>query len=104
MLEPTQSPVTLRDRRLRLPAAAANLDFAASALHQIATGARRIRGIRANADVAQLVEHFTRNEGVPGSNPGVGSEMNYLRIGVFCGRPLKSRFWPRGPFRVHQLP
>ena len=25
------------------------------------------------ADVAQLVEHFTRNEGVPGSNPGVGS-------------------------------
>ena len=24
------------------------------------------------ADVAQLVEHFTRNEGVPGSNPGVG--------------------------------
>ena len=27
---------------------------------------------RALADVAQLVEHFTRNEGVPGSNPGVG--------------------------------
>ena len=27
----------------------------------------------ANADVAQLVEHFTRNEGVPGSSPGVGS-------------------------------
>jgi hypothetical protein len=25
------------------------------------------------ADVAQLVEHFTRNEGVPGSSPGVGS-------------------------------
>ena len=24
------------------------------------------------ADVAQLVEHFTRNEGVTGSNPGVG--------------------------------
>ena len=24
------------------------------------------------ADVAQLVEHFTRNEGVPGSSPGVG--------------------------------
>ena len=24
------------------------------------------------AGVAQLVEHFTRNEGVPGSNPGVG--------------------------------
>jgi hypothetical protein len=27
----------------------------------------------ATADVAQLVEHFTRNEGVPGSSPGVGS-------------------------------
>ena len=25
-----------------------------------------------HADVAQLVEHFTRNEGVPGSSPGVG--------------------------------
>jgi hypothetical protein len=24
------------------------------------------------ADVAQLAEHFTRNEGVPGSSPGVG--------------------------------
>ena len=27
------------------------------------------------ADVAQLVEHFTRNEGVPGSSPGVGSSI-----------------------------
>src|SRR3954470_3264341 len=27
----------------------------------------------APADVAQLVEHFTRNEGVRGSNPRVGS-------------------------------
>ncbi len=30
------------------------------------------RKLPANADVAQLVEHFTRNEGVPGSSPGVG--------------------------------
>src|SRR5437867_5230809 len=29
--------------------------------------------VKAPADVAQLVEHFTRNEGVPGSSPGVGS-------------------------------
>ena len=29
---------------------------------------------RRTADVAQLVEHFTRNEGVPGSSPGVGSQ------------------------------
>ena len=28
--------------------------------------------LRHPADVAQLVEHFTRNEGVPGSSPGVG--------------------------------
>ena len=28
--------------------------------------------VRDPADVAQLVEHFTRNEGVPGSSPGVG--------------------------------
>ena len=34
-----------------------------------------------NADVAQLVEHFTRNEGVPGSSPGVGS------------RPLAANSW-----------
>src|SRR5205823_1722879 len=35
------------------------------------------------ADVAQLVEHFTRNEGVPGSSPGVGSR--------FPGRRPRSR-------------
>ena len=33
-----------------------------------------IDSIGEDADVAQLVEHFTRNEGVPGSSPGVGSE------------------------------
>ena len=32
------------------------------------------------ADVAQLVEHFTRNEGVPGSNPGVGSGAGRLLL------------------------
>src|SRR5215213_8504232 len=44
------------------------------------------------ADVAQLVEHFTRNEGVPGSNPGVG----------FQEVPHSARFWPGGP--LHGLP
>jgi hypothetical protein len=34
------------------------------------------------ADVAQLVEHFTRNEGVPGSSPGVGSEIKHLLKGT----------------------
>jgi hypothetical protein len=32
----------------------------------------RVSARRAVADVAQLVEHFTRNEGVSGSNPLVG--------------------------------
>ncbi len=39
-------------------------------------GQSSLRGKRltyiGRADVAQLVEHFTRNEGVPGSSPGVG--------------------------------
>src|SRR3954466_7176227 len=34
---------------------------------------RRATVLVLDADVAQLVEHFTRNEGVPGSSPGVGS-------------------------------
>ncbi len=33
---------------------------------------------RPYADVAQLVEHFTRNEGVRGSNPRVGSRLGYV--------------------------
>jgi hypothetical protein len=33
---------------------------------------RRGASIRGRADVAQLVEHFTRNEGVRGSSPRVG--------------------------------
>ena len=37
------------------------------------------------ADVAQLVEHFTRNEGVPGSNPGVGLRSR-VAIGTFAER------------------
>jgi hypothetical protein len=35
------------------------------------------------ADVAQLVEHFTRNEGVPGSSPGVGSGESPAKSRVF---------------------
>src|SRR3954447_834138 len=48
--------------------------------------ARRNRGPillewAAHAGVAQLVEHFIRNEGVPGSSPGVGSQMRFLLHG-----------------------
>jgi hypothetical protein len=63
-----------RERQLRLPPAAADQDFAAPVQPETGPGSRKIREIPANADVAQLVEHFTRNEGVPGSSPGVGSK------------------------------
>src|SRR5439155_8760864 len=47
------------------------------------------------ADVAQLVEHFTRNEGVPGSSPGVGLvEPGEIR---HTGRPSSRRLSDRPP-------
>jgi hypothetical protein len=46
---------------------------------------------RPAADVAQLVEHFTRNEGVRGSNPRVGFEEEARTRGP----PLFS--WPSFP-------
>jgi len=45
------------------------------------------------ADVAQLVEHFTRNEGVRGSNPRVGS------LASLGGRVRALRFWSVAPAR-----
>src|SRR6202035_5828372 len=62
-----------QNRQVRLPHAEADLNFAAPLQHQTRQRSRKIQEIPANADVAQLVEHFTRNEGVPGSSPGVGS-------------------------------
>jgi hypothetical protein len=59
--------------RLPLPRAATDRDFAAPVQPKTGPKRRRYEEIPANADVAQLVEHFTRNEGVPGSIPGVGS-------------------------------
>ena len=44
---------------------------------------------RRRADVAQLVEHFTRNEGVPGSSPGVGfpaARAGPAVLGIQAGR------------------
>src|SRR5450755_2430813 len=61
-------------RQLRLRAAEADRNFAAPLQHQTRQRKPKIQEVPANADVAQLVEHFTRNEGVPGSSPGVGSE------------------------------
>ena len=67
-----RSPVTRRERRLRLPAAAVDRDFAAPA--QPETGQRRPESpeIPANALLAQLVEHFHGKEGVVGSSPTEG--------------------------------
>jgi hypothetical protein len=47
--------------------------------------ARTRRYSRSPADVAQLVEHFTRNEGVPGSSPGVG----FLDLQAFSARAAR---------------
>jgi hypothetical protein len=69
-------------RRVRLPHAEADLNFAAPLQHQTRQRRRKIQEIPASADVAQLVEHFTRNEGVPGSSPGVGFRKS-LVIGHF---------------------
>lgn len=76
MLEGGTAPPTAYERlraRLRLTEAAADRDSAAPAQLR-AGGQKEDPEIPANADVAQLVEHFTRNEGVPGSSPGVGSQ------------------------------
>jgi hypothetical protein len=73
-----------RGRRLRLPGAAIDHDFAAPVQPKIGPGTRKIREIPANADVAQLVEHFTRNEGVPGSSPGVGFGRNSCKGALFA--------------------
>jgi hypothetical protein len=61
-------------RQLRLRAAEVDRDFAAPLQHQTRQQKPKIQEIPANADVAQLVEHFTRNEGVRGSSPRVGSQ------------------------------
>ena len=46
--------------------------FAAAGQPETALGRRRIQEVSASADVAQLVEHFTRNEGLPGSRRRLG--------------------------------
>src|SRR3954466_5459435 len=54
-------------------------------LSVVASASRNIafcRQFAVRADVAQLVEHFTRNEGVGGSSPPVGS------TGSPCNRPV----------------
>src|ERR1700751_5780992 len=47
-------------------------DSPAPAQHRLGAKAGSNHKFPANADVAQLVEHFTRNEGVRGSSPRVG--------------------------------
>jgi hypothetical protein len=49
------------------------------------------------AGVAQLVEHFSRKEGVPGSSPGVGflSEPNTLPFRVAFRGSVRWKKWKR---------
>ena len=54
--------------------------------HTPASGARRAPDtLRPRADVAQLVERFTRNEGVRGSIPGVGFPYRASKNHSFAG-------------------
>jgi hypothetical protein len=55
-------------RQLRLRGAEVDRNSAAPLQHQTWQRWGRTQGIPANADVAQLVEHFTRNVSVPGLN------------------------------------
>ena len=80
-------------RRVRLPHAEADLNFAAPLQHQTRQRSRKIQEIPANADVAQLVEHFTRNEGVPGSIPGVGSSEVFTFAPWVCSRLGRTEAW-----------
>ena len=72
-------------RSLRLPAAGIDRDLQPPWRPRVNGGPRQSWEIPANADVAQLVEHFTRNEGVPGSSPGVGSRES-VEFGGFRSR------------------
>ena len=84
-------------RQLRLRTAEADRNFAAPLQHQTRQRWGRTQEIPANADVAQLVEHFTRNEGVPGSSPGVGSRrssrLKACDVHVCIGRIRRECAW-----------
>ena len=57
-----------------------------------------VASIRRRADVAQLVEHFTRNEGVRGSSPRVGfkspANRQFLHFELACETQNMSRICP----------
>src|SRR2546421_7928482 len=56
----------------------------------MAAGGRTRATDSRDADVAQLVEHFTRNEGVRGSSPRVGFE-EFLQSSLFLQRSDSAR-------------
>ena len=58
---------------LRLPAAAADREFAARTQPEIGSLRQQSQEIPASALLAQLVEHFHGKEGVVGSSPTEGS-------------------------------
>jgi hypothetical protein len=67
-------------RQVRLLAAEASRSFAAPLQHQTRQRRPKNQEIPASADVAQLVEHFTRNEGVGSSSLPVGSRSPRYRV------------------------
>jgi hypothetical protein len=63
-------------------------------------------GLETHAGVAQLVEHFIRNEGVTGSSPVVGSTRGrwQFAVGGFeLGKVRKVTFATHGPLHGHEI-
>ena len=46
-----------------------------------------------DANVAQLVEQFTRNEQVAGSNPAISSKKSRMMSEIFCIQTEASEVW-----------
>ena len=70
------------EHELRLPAAAADRDFAAPSQPETRSRRQGKPEVPASALLAQLVEHFHGKEGVDGSSPSEG-------LGAFAGKSAK---------------
>jgi hypothetical protein len=76
--------------------------FAAMSRLATESKARKPVWFLAFADVAQLVEHFTRNEGVPSSNLGVGSKKSPAQ-GLFLWRERQRLRLPSSAVDGHAI-
>jgi len=89
-------PNERRERQLRLAGAAIDHDLAAPVQPEIGQGTRKVREIPANADVAQLVEHFTRNVSVSCLGLGGGFPARRQKSQGMQGIPLGGSLPRRG--------